>query len=67
MPESINLISAITITGKANPLKKEEIEQWSGLLIEQHSYLSEFVNSPTTSLIPVQALRYYYVRRFQEV
>jgi len=67
-PESINLIRAITVTGKARPLEKEEeVEQWSRLLLEKHSYLAEFVKSPTSSLILVRAVRYFYVRRFQEV
>lgn len=67
-PESINLIRAITVTGKARPLEKEEeMEQWSRLLLEKHIYLADFVNSPTSSLILVRAVRYFYVRRFQEV
>ena len=67
-PESINLISAITVTGKARPLEKEEeVEQWSRLLIDKHSYLDKFFKAPTSSLILVRAVRYFYVRRFQEV
>ncbi len=66
-PESINLIRAITVTGKARPLEKEEVEQWSRLLLDKHSYLTKFVESPTSSLILVWAVRYFYVRRFQEV
>ncbi len=66
-PESINLIRAITVTGKARPLEKEEVEQWSRLLLDKHSYLAKFFKSPTSSLILVRAVRYFYVRRFQEV
>lgn len=67
-PESINLIRAITITGQARPLEKEEeVEQWSRLLLDKHSYLTRFVKSNTSSLVLIRVVRYFYVRRFQEV
>ncbi len=67
-PESINLISAVTITGLARPLADpEEIDQWAGLLIKRHSYLDKFIKSPSSSLILVDIIRIFYVRRFQEV
>ena len=67
-PDSINFISALTITGKVRILDDaEEIEKWSGLLTEKHPYLSSFVRSSSTAVILVEVYRYYYVRRFQEV
>ena len=67
-PESINLIRAITVTGKARVLENEnEVKQWSELLVKRHNYLEKFINSPTTSLILVDIIRFFYVRRFQEV
>ena len=67
-PDSINLIRAITVTGQARPLEKEEeVEQWSRLLLDKHSYLTRFVKSNTSSLILIRVVRYFYVRRFQEV
>lgn len=67
-PESINLISGVTITGRARALTDTvEIENWSRLLIEKHSYLQKFVKSPSSSLIVVDTVRFFYVRRFQEV
>jgi len=67
-PESINLIRAVTITGKARPLEDpKEVEHWSGLLIKRHSYLEKFITSPSSSLILVDIIRFFYVRRFQEV
>ena len=67
-PESINLIRAITITGTARILEdSKEIEHWSDLLIKRHSYLEKFINSPSSSLILVDIIRFFYVRRFQEV
>ncbi|OPL09729.1 MAG: hypothetical protein AVO34_13220 [Firmicutes bacterium ML8_F2] len=67
-PESINLIRAITVTGQARPLEKEEeVEQWSRLLLDKHNYLTKFVKSNTSSLILIRVVRYFYVRRFQEV
>ena len=67
-PDSINFISALTITGNGRILNDaEEIETWSGLLTEKHPYLSSFVRSSSTAVILVEVYRYYYVRRFQEV
>ncbi|AHM57744.1 pyridoxamine 5'-phosphate oxidase (plasmid) [Peptoclostridium acidaminophilum DSM 3953] len=67
-PNSLNSISALTITGKAKALSDEEsIELWSGLLLCKHPYLSHFVKSPSTALIVVEVTGYFYVRRFQEV
>ena len=67
-PESINLIRAVTVTGTARPLEEpQELERWSRLLINRHSYLDKFINSPSSSLILVDIIRFFYVRRFQEV
>lgn len=67
-PESINLVRAVTVTGKARPLENaDEIELWSKLLLDKHGYLEKFVHSESSSLILVRAVRYFYVRRFQEV
>lgn len=68
MPDSLNTISAITITGKANIVEdKTEINKFSNQLISVHPYLRAFVESPTTKIIVVDVCRYFYVRKFQEV
>ena len=67
-PESINLIRAVTVTGTARSLEEvQELEYWSRLLIDRHSYLDNFIKSPSSSLILVDIIRFFYVRRFQEV
>jgi nitroimidazol reductase NimA-like FMN-containing flavoprotein (pyridoxamine 5'-phosphate oxidase superfamily) len=67
-PESINLIRAVTVTGKAKILEDpDQIEKWSGLLVSRHSYLEKFIKSSTSGLILVDTIRFFYVRRFQEV
>lgn len=67
-PESINLICAVTITGEARVLDDpEEIEKWGQALTTKHNYLQRFVDSPTSNLILVETVRFFYVRRFQEV
>jgi heme iron utilization protein len=67
-PDSLNKISAVTITGKARILSdKDEMEKWSGLYLEKHPYLNGFVKSPSTAMVLVEVLRYFYVSRFQEV
>lgn len=67
-PESINLICGLTITGKARVLDEpDEINKWGRALTAKHSYLKRFVESTTSNLILVEAIRFFYVRRFQEV
>lgn len=66
--DSINKISALTITGKARILTDEkEILEWVGLFTEKHPNLTSFVNAPTSAVILVEVVRYHYVRKFQEV
>lgn len=67
-PGSINYISAVTITGNARFLTEaEEQEKWGKMLVAKHPYLSDFVKSSATALVVVEVVRYFYVRRFQEV
>jgi heme iron utilization protein len=67
-PDSINLIRAATVTGRAKVLEEpKEIEQWSTVLIKRHNYLEKFIKSPSSGLILVDVIRFFYVRRFQEV
>ena len=67
-PDSINQISALTITGNTRILTDaEEIKKWSGLLTEKHPYLNSFVQSSSTAIVLVEVFRYFFVRRFQEV
>jgi general stress protein 26 len=67
-PESINMISGLTITGIARPLEDPEVIRfWSAKLLERHSYLEKFIKAPSSSLILIDTTRFFYVRRFQEV
>ncbi len=67
-PDSINLIRVATVNGEARILEDpSEIDQWAALLINRHSYLEKFVKAPSTGLILVEVLSFFYVRRFQEV
>ncbi len=66
--DNIHLISGVTITGCARPLKDPaEIAYWSQILTAKHTYLDHFVQSSSSSLILVSTIRFFYVRRFQEV
>jgi len=67
MPESLNRISALTVTGKARLLKPEDGTEWSEILIKKHPYQETFIKTPSTALVVVEVYRYFYVRRFQEV
>lgn len=67
-PDSINLVSALTVTGLVRVLSdKEEMEAWSKILVRKHPYLDSFVRSDTTAVVLAEVFRYFYVRRFQEV
>ncbi len=67
-PDSINLISGLTMTGRATVPEDPSTKQfWEERLLRKHPYLKGFVQSPNASLVVIQAVRYFYVRRFQEV
>ena len=65
---SINLISALTISGRARILSNAaEILEWTGILTEKHPYLTAFVAAPTTAVILVDVTQFNFVKKFQEV
>ena len=65
---SINDIVAITSMGYARTLvDNNEIDKWSKLLLDKHTYLDDFINANTTAIILVDIIKYYYVSSFQEV
>lgn len=67
-PNTVNDLSALTITGKASILSAtEEIDKWGELLRLKHPYLSEFLASPDTAVVVVEVEQYLYVREFQNV
>lgn len=66
--DSINEISALTIIGKGKILSDEnEIFKWASLLTEKHPNLNTFVKASSTAIILVEAVRYLYVKQFQEM
>lgn len=66
--DSINQISALTITGKARILRDEnEIIKWAGLLTGKYPNLTSFATATTTAVILVEVVRFLYVSKFQEV
>jgi nitroimidazol reductase NimA-like FMN-containing flavoprotein (pyridoxamine 5'-phosphate oxidase superfamily) len=67
-PGELMQVGAVTITGKAQQLKQgPKFEEWARLLTERHPYLKSFVASPSTALFRIDAVRFLYVTRFQEV
>jgi len=66
-PPSLNRISAVTITGKANIIPSEKAQKWADFLIEKHPYQKSFILAPSTTLVVVDVYRYFLVKRFQEV
>jgi uncharacterized protein YhbP (UPF0306 family) len=67
-PGELVKVEAITITGKAQEIEPgPEFEGWAQLLTARHPYLKSFVESPSTALLRIEAIRFLYVTRFQEV
>jgi uncharacterized protein YhbP (UPF0306 family) len=67
-PEDLMKVEAVTITGRAAELEPGPgAEKWAGLLTARHPYLRSFVDSPSTALFRVDAVRFLHVTRFQEV
>lgn len=67
-PDSINSLSALTITGTGKILSLQvEKTKWGGLLTAKHPYLRDFLASPETAIVVVEVDKYLYVQRFQEV
>jgi uncharacterized protein YhbP (UPF0306 family) len=67
-PGDLMKVGAVTITGRAQELVPgPESEDWAGLLTARHPYLRSFVESPSTALFRVDAVRFLHVTRFQEV
>lgn len=67
-PASINSLGAVTITGNARDVSASgEAPVWRQILITRHSYLEKFIESSSSRLILIEAERFFYVRRFQEV
>jgi heme iron utilization protein len=68
MPNNINNLSALTITGNACILSEpEEIDLWGDLLTNKHPYLRDFLASPDTAVVRVEVYQYLYVENFQNV
>jgi uncharacterized protein YhbP (UPF0306 family) len=67
-PEDMMKVGAVTITGVAHQLEPgPSFGDWARLLSARHPYLKSFLESPSTALFRVDAVRFLHVTRFQEV
>jgi nitroimidazol reductase NimA-like FMN-containing flavoprotein (pyridoxamine 5'-phosphate oxidase superfamily) len=67
-PGDLMKVEAVTITGKAQEIESgSKFDEWARLLTTRHPYLKSFVESPSTALLRIEAIRFLYVTRFQEV
>lgn len=67
-PDNVNVLSALTITGKGSILSvPEEIGKWGKLLTNKHPYLREFLALSDTAIVVVEVDQYLYVQDFQDV
>lgn len=61
-------IEAFTATGRVTQVEAgPEFDRWAGLLLKRHPQLAPYVHSPTSALFRIDIIRYFHVRRFQEV
>ena len=61
-------VEAVTVTGRATELERGALfERFAKMLVSRHPYLKSFVRSESCSLFRVDARRFLYVCRFQEV
>lgn len=68
-PVNIMHIESITATGQAHQIKLESLEykKFFKILMKRHSYLKEFIESPSCCIFSINVVRYFHVIRFQEV
>ena len=67
-PADLMKVGAVTITGRAQQLDPgPKFDQSARLLTARHPYLKSFIESPSTALFRVSAVRFLHVTRFQEV
>ncbi len=67
-PDSINQISALTISGTANAIVNgDDIEKWTDLFLKKHPNLLDFAHSPSTAAIIIDVKKCVFVSKFQEV
>lgn len=59
---------AVTVIGKARPLRKGKTwEAFANVYIKKHPDLAEFIHSPSTALMVVDATRCIHVSQFQTI
>jgi nitroimidazol reductase NimA-like FMN-containing flavoprotein (pyridoxamine 5'-phosphate oxidase superfamily) len=67
-PDELMQIEAFTATGKAEEISTDEdYSSWADLLVKKHSYLRNFLSSPSTALFKIKIIRYFHVSSFQQV
>jgi nitroimidazol reductase NimA-like FMN-containing flavoprotein (pyridoxamine 5'-phosphate oxidase superfamily) len=59
--------AAVTVMGQAHEVDKPEYENIVREYVSKHPQLKDFIDSPTSALIRIDAETYYVVTRFQHV
>jgi nitroimidazol reductase NimA-like FMN-containing flavoprotein (pyridoxamine 5'-phosphate oxidase superfamily) len=67
VPADFHNAMAVTATGSARVLEKDERSITADPFLHRHPYLRDFLRSPTTELLEVAVERYALVRNFQTV
>ncbi len=58
---------SVTMVGSAEEISGSDKEKYLRFYLERHPYLQDFVQSPSSALVRVNARSYYLVKNFQNV
>lgn len=58
---------SVTMVGSAEEISGSDKEKYIQFYLERHPHLQDFVQSPTSALVRVNARSYYLVKNFQNV
>lgn len=65
--EDFRHAAALSATGTAQEIPREDQEQWNKTFLKKHPMLKDFVNAPSCALFRISVQRYSLVQRFQDV
>ena len=66
-PSDLRFASAVTATGRAEEVPKDDSGEFLEIYLKKHPHLEEFVTSPSSALLKISVETYYMVTRFQNV
>ncbi|MEE4255256.1 MAG: pyridoxamine 5'-phosphate oxidase family protein [Desulfuromusa sp.] len=65
--EDFRHAAALSATGTAHEIPREDQEKWKKTFLKKHPMLKDFVTAPSCALFCISVQRYSLVQRFQDV